>query len=174
MGIGSVQTVKGKSTIDFLIDSSLMRPRYLIRLFETARRRAVTLGKDTIDEGDYDTALQELGWQILEDFNRELVDVVPSAEELFFDIVLHGDELTLNELRQVIGKRVNDAKTAEVVIDVLIWTGCLGVKNQNNVVYISDCGFKRPFIRALLADPDRKSIVFHPVLMSIMTAPLGH
>lgn len=48
----SVQTVRGKSTIDFLIDSSLMRPRYLIRLFETARRRAVTLGNSTICQDD--------------------------------------------------------------------------------------------------------------------------
>jgi hypothetical protein len=170
----SVQTVKGKSTVDFLIDASLMRPRYLIRLFETARRRAVTLGKQTIDEGDYDAALQELGWQVLEDFNRELVDVVPSAEELLFDIAIAGSDMTLNELRKTIEKRVSDANTVEVVIDVLIWTGCLGVRNQGSVVYISDCGFKRPFMRALLGDPDKRSIVFHPVLASIMAAPLGH
>jgi hypothetical protein len=170
----SVPTVKGKDTIDFLIDASLMRPRYLIRLFETARRRAMTLRKNIIDEEDYDAALHELGWQVMEDFNRELVDVVPSAEELLFDIVIRGDEMTLEELRQIIRKRVTDPKTIEVVVDVLIWMGCLGVKNSNGVTYISDCGFQRPHIRALLGDPDKHSIVFHPVLASIMAAPLAH
>ncbi|MHB8384225.1 MAG: P-loop ATPase, Sll1717 family, partial [Candidatus Binataceae bacterium] len=170
----SVQTIKGRSTTDFLIDASLMRPRYLIRLFETARRRAATLGKSTIDEGDYDAALHELGWQVLEDFSRELVDVVPSAEDLLFDIALLGADMTLNDLRGTVRKRVNDFNMIEVVIDVLIWTGCLGVRDQNRVVYISDCGFKRPFIRALLGDPSKKSIVFHPVLASIMAAPLSH
>lgn len=60
-GAVSVPTVKGKDTIDFLIDASLMMPRYLIRLFENARRRAVTLRKTLIDEEDYAAALNELG-----------------------------------------------------------------------------------------------------------------
>jgi hypothetical protein len=169
----SVPTVEGKDTIDFLIDASLMRPRYLIRLFETARRRAVTLGKDIIDEEDYGAALHELGWQVMEDFSRELVDVVPSAEELLFDVVIHGGDMTLEELRQIIKKRVSDDTIVDVVIDVLIWMGCLGVKNQNGVIYISDCGFQRPYIRALLGNPDNNSIVFHPVITSIV-APMFH
>ena len=45
----SVPRVDEASTLDFLLDASLMRPRYLIRLFETARRRAVTLGRDKIE-----------------------------------------------------------------------------------------------------------------------------
>jgi hypothetical protein len=42
----SVPFVHGKPVLDFLIDGSLMRPRYLIRLFETARRRAITFGRE--------------------------------------------------------------------------------------------------------------------------------
>ena len=72
----TVPTVNGVATLDFLIDASLMRPRYLIRLFETARRRAITLGRNRIEETDYLKALDELGWQVLEDFDRELFDVV--------------------------------------------------------------------------------------------------
>jgi hypothetical protein len=56
----SVQTVNGVPTLDFLMDASLTRPRYLIRLFETARRRAVTLGRSRIEEADYTTALFSL------------------------------------------------------------------------------------------------------------------
>jgi hypothetical protein len=167
----SVQTVRSKATMDFLIDASLMRPRYLIRLFETARRRAVTLGKSTIEEVDYDSALEELGWQVLEDIDRELVDVVPNGEELIFEIAVLGSEMSLNELRKTIAKRVSDPKTIEIAIDVLIWTGCIGVRGPGGVTYIADCGFKRPYMRALLADPDAKSIVFHPTLASVVSAP---
>jgi hypothetical protein len=167
----SVQTVRGKSTIDFLIDASLMRPRYLIRLFETARRRAVTLGKKMIEEADYIAGIEELGWQVLEDFDRELVDVVPNAEELIFDIAVLGTEMSLNELRNSIAKRVSERTTVELAIDVLIWTGCIGVRSPTGVTYISDCGFKRPYMRALLTDPDAKSIVFHPTVASVIGAP---
>ena len=58
----SVPTVDGKPTLDFLLDACLMRPRYLIRLFETARRRAITLGREKIEESDYKNGVEELSF----------------------------------------------------------------------------------------------------------------
>lgn len=167
----STPTVRGKSTLDFLADASLMRPRYLIRLFETARRRAVTLGRNKIAEADYEAALDELAWQVLEDFDRELVDVVPDAEALMFDVTQLGSEMSLKGLREVIARRVSKPETIEAAIDVLIWAGCIGVRGPKGIVYISDCGFKRPFMRSLLRDEDARSIVFHPTLASIIVGP---
>ena len=163
----SVPAVNGVPTLDFLLDASLMRPRYLIRLFETARRRAVTLGREKIQESDYLVALEELGWQVLEDFDRELVDVVPDAEQLLFELSHLGWETSLTELEVIISKKVRDSGMVDAVVDVLIWTGCIGVKRGDNIVYISDCGFKRPFMRALIKDKDEKLLVFHPTLASI-------
>jgi hypothetical protein len=167
----SVPTIDGRNTLDFLLDASLMRPRYLIRLFETARRRAVTLGRDKIDEADYKAGLEELGWQVLEDFDRELADVIPDAEELLFELAQLGARTSLSKLRQVIARKVSDPQLVEAVIDVLIWTGCIGVLSSNRTFYISDCGFKRPYIRALIQNEDARSIVFHPTLASIFTRP---
>ena len=90
-----------------LLDASLMRPRYLIRLFETARRRAVTLGREKIDEADYKTGVEELGWQVMEDFDRELADIVPDAKDLLFELALLDERTSLSNLRQVIQKKVN-------------------------------------------------------------------
>jgi hypothetical protein len=149
-----------------------MRPRYLIRLFETARRRAVTLGRERIEAADYKAGLEELGWQVLEDFDRELTDVVPDAEELLFELAQLGARTSLSKLRHVIEKKVDDeAATVEAIIDVLIWTGCIGVRTSTQTVYISDCGFKRPFIRALIRNDNDPSIVFHPTLVSIFATP---
>jgi hypothetical protein len=167
----STPVVGDHTTLDFLIDASLMRPRYLIRLFETARRRAVTLGRDRIDETDYKAGLEELGWQVLEDFDRELSDVVPDAEELLFELAQLGKETSLASLRRIISTRVNSSETVEAVIDVLIWTGCIGVRNPNRTYYISDCGFKRPFLRALITDDNARCIAFHPTLASIFATP---
>ena len=76
------------------------------------------------------TALEELGWQVLEDFDGELVDVIPTAEDLLFDLSRLGKETSLAELRQVIASKVQVREIAEAVIDVLIWTGCIGVRNS--------------------------------------------
>ena len=167
----TVQKVGDQTTLDFLVESSLMRPRYLIRLFETARRRAITLGKSKIDEEDYRVALDELGWQVLEDFDRELVDIVPDVEELMFDLVQLGEKVSLAKIRNMIENKVSDPEMVETIIDVLIWTGCIGVQGDDVVTYISDCGFKRPFIRSLLRDSDKEIVVFHPTLASIIRSP---
>jgi hypothetical protein len=167
----SVPTVNGVPTLDFLLESSLMRPRYLIRLFELARRRAVTLEREKIDESDYTTSLEELGWQVLEDFDRELADVIPDAEELLFELAQLGRATSMSQLQHVIGKKLADRATIDAVIDVLIWTGCIGVLKAERAVYISDCGFKRPFLRALVQDESERCIVFHPTLASIFGSP---
>jgi hypothetical protein len=140
----SAPRVDEVNTLDFLLDASLMRPRYSIRLFETARRRAVTLGRDKIEAADYKVGLEELGWQVLEDFDRELTDVVPDAESLLFDLAQLGARTSLAHLRHVIARKVKDPAVVESVIDVLIWTGCIGVLTGEGPFYISDCGFKRP------------------------------
>ena len=167
----SIQEVEGQPTLQFLVDSSLMRLRYLIRLFETARRRAITLGKSKIEEDDYRVAVDELGWQVLEDFDRELADVVPDVEELMFELVQLGERMSLATLRGTIEQRVSMPETVDVIVDVLIWMGCIGVQREENVTFISDCGFKRPYMRALLKDPSAEVIVLHPTLATIIARP---
>ena len=169
----SVQSIDGTDTLDFLLDASLMRPRYLIRLFEMARRRAVTLGRDRIEEADYKAGLSELGWQVLEDFDRELTDVVPDAQSLLFDISKLGERTSLAKLKGVIARKVGNPEVMETVIDVLIWTGCIGVLTGNGPVYISDCGFKRQFMRSLMDNENDLYVIFHPTLASIFGAPGG-
>src|SRR5205807_7583188 len=95
----------------------------------------------------------------------------PDAEELLFELALLGARTSLSKLRQVIARKVADSVIMEAVIDVLIWTGCIGVLTSTGTVYISDCGFKRPFIRALIRNDDARSIVFHPTLASIFAIP---
>ena len=164
----TVSSVRNKPVLEFLIEASLMRPRYLIRLFETARRRAVTLHRDRIEEDDYVRALEELGWQVLEDVSRELTDIVPSAEDLLFEITSLGARSSLNDLRAQIAARV-PADMIEAVIDILIWAGCVGVDGPKGPTYISDCGFRRPYIRSLMMDGSKNSILLHPTLASLIS-----
>ena len=167
----SVPNIRGQQTLDYLVECSLMRPRYPIRLFETARRRAITLGKAKIDEADYEAAVDELGWQVLEDFDRELVDVVPDVEDLIFDIVQLNGPMSFRNLENTIKQRVEDPNVVDQIVDVLIWTGCIGAKDGDSVTYISDCGFKRPYVRSLLSDINSNNVVFHPTIAAIVGNP---
>jgi hypothetical protein len=138
----------------------------------SARRRAVTLGREKIEESDYKkNGVEELGWQVLEDFDSELVDIALDAKDLLFELASVGGRISLSKLRQVIHNKVGKNDLVEPVIDILIWAGCIGVPTDSGIVYISDCGFKRPYIRALMRNNAAQEILFHPTLASIFATP---
>ena len=61
-----------------------------------------------------------------------------------------------------------EPEKADRVLDALIWSGCIGVDGPKGPTYISDCGFRRPFIRALMNDGNQKLLLLHPTLSSLI------
>jgi hypothetical protein len=162
----SAPTVNGKPVLDFLVDGSLMRPRYLIRMFETARRRAITFDRQRIEEADYLAALKELGWQVVEDLDREIADLVPHSTDLLFEIIQHAKDLTPAKFRYVAGKRLDSADAISKLLDIMLWNGSLGVFHSGSPKYIFDVGYKRQFLSALISADDNVPLSLHPTLIS--------
>lgn len=163
----SVPDVDGKSAMDFMIDASMMRPRYLIRMFETAKRRAVNLGRHKIGPEDYRAALEELAWTALADLGRELTDVVRDAENLIYDIAELEGACGLPELREAIEKRTGAMGLTERVIDVLLWSGCIGIDSGKGPVFIFSCGYHLSFLRASIDRNPHSEVKLHPTLSSL-------
>lgn len=165
----STELVFGTPTLDYLIDGSLMRPRYLIRLFETARRRALTLNRSSIIEDDYTFALQELGWQVLEDLDREIADLLPDAKDFLFELLSHQDGLNPEKLRYIAAGSVRDSDQVQKLIDVMVWNGSLGVKLADGEKYIFNTGYKRQYLATLIKSDPGAQLVLHPTLRACLS-----
>jgi len=164
----SAQSVEGKPVLEFLVGASMMRPRYLIRLFETARRRAITFDRHKIEEEDYLSAIRELGWQVLEDLDREIADLVPKGHELLFEIVEENSELTPEKFRYLCGKRLTDPNDVERLLDVMIWNGSLGVLENGRPKYIFDTGYKRQYLSTRIKNNKSIPLVIHTTLLAAL------
>ncbi len=164
----SASSVQGKPVLDFLVDGSLMRPRYLIRLFETARRRAITFNRSKIEEDDYKFALNELGWQVIEDLSREVADLIPDGGDLLFEILQAGSDLTASKLRYLVAKKLTSAEAVEKLLDVMIWSGCVGVNDGDSVKYIFDYGYKRQYMATLINKDSEAKLELHPTLVAAL------
>jgi nucleoside 2-deoxyribosyltransferase len=163
----SEQFVAGKPVIDFLIDGSMMRPRYLIRLFETARRRAITFDRSSIIEEDYLAAIKELGWQVLEDLDREVVDLVPEGGELLFELLEQsGNDLTPDKFRYHCAKRLPNPADIDRLLDVMIWNGSIGIIENGQERYIFDTGYKRQYLSVRIKNNRQLKLVIHPTLLA--------
>lgn len=156
--------VQGKNVMEFLIDGSMMRPRYLIRLFETARRRALALKREKIAEDDYSFALVELGWQALEDLDREIVDLIPNGKNFLFELLDHHSNLTPDKIRYIAGKYIQDKSAIKRLIEVMVWNGSLGVKTNSGGKFIFNTGYKRQYIASLIENNSSANMVLHPTL----------
>lgn len=165
----SVPTVDGRPVMDFLIDGSLMRPRYLIRLFETARRRALTFGRNRMEENDYLVAFKELGWQVLEDLDREIADLVPNGADLLFEILQHRSGITAAKFRYISGKQLKTPESVDKLLDVMIWNGSIGVIDGGSSKYIFDVGYKRQYLASLVKADDEVQIAIHPTLVAALS-----
>lgn len=164
----SVPTVLGRPVLDFLVDGSLMRPRYLIRLFETARRRALTFGRNRIEEEDYVVALRELGWQVLEDLDREIADLVPNGSDLLFEVIQHREGLNAAKFRYIAAKQMKTAENVEKLLDVMLWNGSVGVMDNGSPKYIFDAGYKRQYLARLIGANEDVHLVLHPTLVAAL------
>ena len=164
----STPSVRGKDTLDFLVDASLMRPRYLIRLFESAKRRAVSMGRARILEEDYEASLVEIGWTMVDDLDNELSDVLRNTRQLVFDLGHLNGACGLDELRDVIANRVGATSVVERVIDVLLWSGTIGIKpGASPITFIYNCGYKLAHLQSLMrTDPDVE-VCLHPTLANL-------
>jgi hypothetical protein len=166
----STPKVDGVDTFDFIVSASLMRPRYIIRLFEMAKRRAVNMGHQRIDESDYAAAQEDLGWTVIEDLDLELRDIVNNSQRLLYDIAQLDGACGLPELKEAIAKRVGATDLVERVIDVLLWSAAIGIApNSGSAVYIYDCGFKLQFLRSLMDQNPDAEICIHPTLSNLMS-----
>lgn len=166
----SVERVRGQLTLAFVVDASLMRPRYMIRLFETAKRRAINMGHQKIEAVDYEAALEDLGWTVIEDLDLELRDIVRDAGLLLFDIAQLDGACGLPELRDAVARRVGATQLVNRVIDVLLWSGAIGIAPKANATFIYDCGYKLQFLRSLIdCNPDAE-VCLHPTLRNLFAA----
>jgi hypothetical protein len=163
----SVTTVRGEDTLDFLACASLMRPRYMIRLFETARRRAINMGHQRILEDDYLAGLEDLAWTATEDLELELRDIVQHTERLLFDIAQLSGACGLPELREAIANRVGATDIVERVTDVLLWSGSIGIATGKSPTFIYDCGYKLQALRSLMDRNPDAEVCMHPTLSGL-------
>lgn len=165
----SVLRVHNIETLDFIVAASLMRPRYIIRLFEMAKRRAINMGHQKIEESDYDAALEDLGWTVIEDLDLELRDIVKNADLLLFDIAQLDGACGLPELREAIANRVGATQIVERVIDVLLWSGAIGIaQTSESITYIYECGYKLQFMRSLMDRNPDAEVKLHPTLGNLV------
>ena len=127
----------GATAISRMIESSLMRPRFLIDLVEKAISFAVNRGHGAVDVDDVEAALRQQSLLLVSDFGYEIRDVAGLSEGIFYKFIGKGEMLTPAEVATIVGD--TDLLETSRIIDLLVWYGFLGIPGASgNSLFIYD------------------------------------
>lgn len=160
-----VSHIDGEESAQYLIDRSLMRPRYLIDLINHCRGSAVTLRHERIEKSDIEKGLQVFSADLIADLTHELRDVFPSANEPLYAFIGTDSELSDDEIKLVLMEVGTPQDILVKVVDLLLWFGFLGfVTDDGDRKFIHDAGYNPKLLRAYGKNklPASKSYVINP------------
>jgi energy-coupling factor transporter ATP-binding protein EcfA2 len=125
------RTVLQRESLNYFIDHSLMRPRFLIDLIEGAIANGINRGRRTIEEADCIDAVRQHSLTLVDDFGFEMRDVSGISSDVLYGLL----GASKSEHKSVIGDRFIKGgfteETADMAIRLMFWYGLIGIEEED-------------------------------------------
>lgn len=162
----------GEETSKFLIDRSLMRPRYFLKLFNECRGYAINLQHDKIEEIDIEKGLQTFSNDLLIDADQELTDIEPKAKGIIYQFLGEESEFSHSDLLILFDVNELSEKEAQTIIEFLIYYGFIGVKyldDEPHYIFDREIGYNMQLMKTRM-QKNQKAIryVLNPAFWSAL------
>ncbi|WP_434746288.1 P-loop ATPase, Sll1717 family [Candidatus Pantoea rara] len=135
---------KGEETSQFLIERSLMRPRFLLNLINHCKSFAINLNHDLIESSDIEKGTTAYSSDLLRDIGYELSDIYNESDGILYSFVSCPSELSEEDVLGKISSFGIDQDNAKRILDLLLWYGFLGIKiNSDDPKFIYDFSYNK-------------------------------
>ena len=150
----------GEESSTYLIDRSLMRPRYFLKLFGHCRSSAVNLNHEKIEDEDVEKGMRNYSDDIIVDADQELTDIESSANGLIYQFIDEGKVFNRSQIETFMENNNVPVEKYREVLEFLLYYGFLGVgKKGEEPRYIYQVGYDTKKLNALMAK-NRSSVAF--------------
>jgi len=165
-----VSHYKGEETSQFLIERSLMRPRFLLNLINQCKGFAINLNHEIIEASDIEKGVIAYSSDLLRDIGYELRDISGDADGILYSFVASNSVLSEADVINKLKDSGLDESQAVSVLDLLLWYGFLGVKlNSDEPKFIYDFSYNKALLDGVKRRADFVSLAinqaFWPALM---------
>lgn len=126
---------KGEETSQYLIERSLMRPRFLLNLINQCKSFAVNLNHPQITEDDISKGMKAYSTDLLTDISYELNDINSDLNNILYSFIGVKSLLSSDELINIIKGDENLAlMNSDEIIKILLWYGFIGIYLDNREI----------------------------------------
>jgi hypothetical protein len=147
-----VRYVDGEESFQYMVDRSLMRPRYLINLLSYCKSHAVNLRHSRIELDDIERGLQNYSSDLVAEIGLEIRDVLPEAEDVLYCFIGVTRTISRPEVERCLAAGgFVEAGVIERVVEILFWYGVLGMWiSEEESVYIYDVNYDSNLLRRMV------------------------
>jgi hypothetical protein len=151
----------GEETFQYLVERSLMRPRFLINLLNQCKSVAINLNHSKINTSDIEKGFSLYSVDLLTDISYEIRDVLPEAENILYGFIQSDREMNQEALTTLIRSIINDGNLVEKVVDVLLYYGFLGINSgTSETTYIYSINYNTQLLKGLI-NKGKSAITYH-------------
>jgi hypothetical protein len=160
----AISLVDGEESSEYLIERSMMRPRFLLNLLSHCRGYAINLGHDKIQADDIRRGLDAFSTDLIYDIDLEIRDVLPFAEDVLYTFFGQSALLSEQDVNVLLSQRFNIAQRQKLV-NILLWYGVIGVIRQDSseaFIYSVNYDMKRLTALLHLVPPEQRAFCINP------------
>lgn len=132
-----VSHYRGEESSQYLIDRSLMRPRFLLNLINQCKSFAINLNHDRVYDEDIEKGLKAYSTDLLTDVGYEIQDVENNVDDVLYAFIGCKSSLDKSEILGILSDYGVGQEFQEKVFELLLWYGFLGllVADEPNYIY---------------------------------------
>lgn len=140
----------GEDSSQYLIDRSLMRPRFLLNLINQCKSFAINLNHDRVLEGDIEKGLTAYSTDLLTDIGYEINDVENSVDDVLYAFIGSKSRLIKNDIFRMLESFGVDKNFFEKIYELLLWYGFIGIILNEEPKYIYDFNYSMKLMSGMV------------------------
>jgi hypothetical protein len=145
-----VSHYSGEESSQYLIERSLMRPRFLLNLISQCKSFAINLNHDRVLEEDIEKGLTAYSTDLLADIGYEIHDVENNVDDVLYAFIGSKSIVKKDDILSVLGEFGVDDQFFEKIFELLLWYGFIGLNIDGETKYIYDLTYSMQLMAGII------------------------
>jgi len=152
----------GEESSQYLIERSLMRPRFLLNLISQCKSYAINLNHEKIQKEDIEKGLTAYSTDLLADIGYEINDIESGVEDILYAFIECDATMDRARLDSILSEFGVDNQKLDNIFELLIWYGFIGAVISNEVKYIYDFNYSMKLISGYVKNKPETNYSVNP------------
>ena len=153
----------GEEVSQYLIDRSLMRPRFLLNLISQCKSFAINLNHDRILEEDIKKGLIAYSTDLIADVGYEIQDIENNkVDDILYAFIGSKALMDRSEIVKTISEYGVNSDFHEKVFDLLLWYGFIGLMIGDEPKYVYHFNYSMKLMTGMINKQANVTYIINP------------